>query len=461
MNAALPPGWVQEEGPDDTWVLAHPPVPEGHFRPNLVIRIGRNDGHPLEWVATTGLAATMAQFAALHVLSVDEWPKVFDPSLGRAVPGRRQRFVYQGEGQTVCVDRWIWVLGAGLVEATGSYALEDHTGQKTLIEYLVDQLTITGHGSNRIPDWAELDRAELDRDRDPRPDVFASQQRETYLEDLSRVAAEQPYRPEGRLLTEAAADLLLSLCGRKKLGRFDLAGNRSAAAELVEAGLLTAEGHVTEKGAACLYPLTDPVARLSLTARRGNEETAADVWIGEGLALLVAGPSFFGPSSEPAYGPGEREVRILPPALLPLVLASWAGVAPAWAMRHDPLVVSEGVFHARVASSSVPAPNAGEAEHRLWAAQWTSWDITHIEANAGFRWLHAGEAGHYSVIPADGGIRLDAQPSSLVWDAIARTVHTAATGAPLDLGADVPSAWLHARSHEDIVHRPGNGAPTR
>ncbi|MCC9205682.1 hypothetical protein [Arthrobacter sp. zg-Y769] len=56
-----------------------------------------------------------------------------------------------------------------------------------------------------------------------------------------------------------------------------------------------------------------------------------------------------------------------------------------------------------------------------------------------------GEAGHYSVIPADRGIRLDAQPSSLVWDAVVRVVHTALTGTELDLSTDVPSAWLYAR----------------
>lgn len=453
VSAVLPPGWEELPGTGSMWILAHPPVPAGRFRPNLVIRAGSNGGASLLRLSTAGLAETMATLAPIHVLSVDEWPKVFDRESGQALPGRRHRFVYEADGHTVCVDRWVWVIGAGVLEATASYALEDHVGQKALFEYLVDQLEMKDHGATHVLDWSGFD---LVTRSDPMPDYFASEQRRTVVEDLSRISAEQPYVPAGMVLPAAAVELFQTLGHREKLGRFDLAGQQEAVRELVRSDLLRESGQATVKGKDYLTPFVDPEARLTLTARRGSEVRNAEVWMASGRALLLADPSF--------YGAGDvigREIRLMRDAHLPLALAAWAGVAPAWPLRHAPLVIDEARFDARVASESAPLPpGSDEAVGRLWNAPWSSWSITHVEAYAGFRWLHAAEAGHYSVIPVDGGMRLDAQPSSLVWDAIVRTVHTAATGAQLDLGTDVPSAWLHARIPAPAARESGTGSQT-
>lgn len=439
VSAALPPNWEQAPGPEGSWIIAHPPVPEGRFRPNLILRSGKNGGVPLMRIAASGLAATIRELAPIHVLSVDEWPKVFDTERGQSLPGRRHRFVYTAEGHTVCVDRWLWVIGGGVLEATASYALEDHTALKPLFEYLVDQLTVVDHGSTYELQLANIG---LVSGEEPFPDAYASQQRNTPVEDLMPIAAGQQYSEAGILLTGAAGDLFHSLSGRGGLGRFELSGSGREAAELVAAGLVTEQGKLTEMGEAFLAPCGNSVGRLRAEAHRNGAESVAEVWIGEDLALISASPSFYG-SSLP--GEGRRELRLLKSTDAALVLASWAGIGPAWTMQHDPLVIDVATFNARVAGVEVPVPSSTEAVTRLWQAPWTEWSITHLEANAGFRWLHAGEAGHYSVIPADGGIRLDAQPSSLVWDAVVRVVHTALTGTELDLSTDVPSAWLHAR----------------
>lgn len=445
VSAALPPGWEQMQGPQGSWVLIHPPVPQGQFRPNLVIRSGNSNGVPLMRIAASGLAETRQAISPLHVLAVDEWPKVFDRHLGQALPGRRHRYLYRADGQTVCVDRWLWVVGAGVVEATASYALQDHTGMKALFEYLVDQLEAEGHGVTHELGMSAL---VLVAGEKPGPDLFASEQRGTPVEDLSGIAAEQPYEVAGHLLSGPAVELFQSLAGRSGLGRFDLAGHQGAVGELSAAGLVTPQGQVTEAGQLFLRPLARTDGSLAVSARRGGTTTDLQVWIGDGLAMLSAGPSFF---DRARTQEGERELLLTSSADAARVLASWAGIGPAWPIQHCPLVIDPGTFESRVDSNAVPAPHGTEAVNRLWQAPWTEWSITHIEANAGFRWLNAGPAGHYSVIPADGGTRLDAQPSSLVWDAIARVVHTAATGVELDLSTDVPSSWLHARAAAGTV----------
>ena len=321
LSAVLPPGWEQQPGTGSMWILAHPPVPAGRFRPNLVIRAGSNGGASLLRLSTAGLAETMATLAPIHVLSVDEWPKVFDRGSGQALPGRRHRFVYEADGHSVCVDRWVWVIGAGVLEATASYALEDHVGQKALFEYLVDQLEFKDHGATHVLDWSGFD---LVTRSDPMPDFFASEQRRTVVEDVSRISAEQPYVPAGKVMAVPAVELFQTLGHRGKLGRFDLAGQQEAVRELIRADLLTESGRATAKGKDYLTPYTDPAARLTLTAQRGSEVRNAEVWLGAGHALLLADRSFYGTGDQTG-----REVRLMRDAHLPLALAAWAGVAPA------------------------------------------------------------------------------------------------------------------------------------
>lgn len=137
-----PGDWEVLEKTPQFLAVAFPAVPEGVFRPSLVVRSEPGNGASILRLSTAGLAATMVRFDELHVISSDYWPKP-GPGGGRGtVPGRRHRFVYLAGLHTVCVDRWIWAGASRSVEATASYAVEQHTGLKPLFDHLIAGLRL-------------------------------------------------------------------------------------------------------------------------------------------------------------------------------------------------------------------------------------------------------------------------------------------------------------------------------
>lgn len=142
ITVSRPADWEVLEKTPQFLAVASPPVPEGIFRPSLVVRSEPGNGASILRLSTAGLAATMVQFEDLHVISSEDWPKPGPRPGGQAVPGRRHRFVYLAGPHTVCVDRWIWTGTSRSVEATASYAVEQHTGLKLLFEHLVAGLQL-------------------------------------------------------------------------------------------------------------------------------------------------------------------------------------------------------------------------------------------------------------------------------------------------------------------------------
>lgn len=264
---------------------------------------------------------------------------------------------------------------------------------------------------------------------EPRLDGFVSSRAGEPREDLSGFAREQPYRTRGLILSQEAVEVLSSLTGRGRLGRFELRGHREAVAELAAAGLLTEEGQVTPVGGEHLRPWNHPVATLSLTAGNAALSSGMQAWLGEGLALVSAGPSV--PAPDGKVRPGTTELDLMAVSALAYRIASWAGIAPAWSVQQDSLELDAGLFAARLQSADVPAPaGLDPSAVRLWEQEWYGWNIQHLESGTACNWLNAGAAGHYRAAPGAGGrVVLQAEPSSAVWDTVVRLIHAAVTGA--------------------------------
>jgi hypothetical protein len=129
--------WERLEERQAAMVLAHPAVPYGVFRPNLVVRIEPADGATMTRLSTAALASTMKVWDDVHVIANDE-------ALKGGLRGRKQKFVYQVRDQTVCVDRWLWLAAGDAVEMTASYSVDQLVGLEPLFNHMVDRARFHG-----------------------------------------------------------------------------------------------------------------------------------------------------------------------------------------------------------------------------------------------------------------------------------------------------------------------------
>lgn len=420
-----PADWEQLDGPAGSVVLAHPPVPRGLFRPNLVIRRSKAGGTTLPRLSTAALAGTLT-LPGTHIVSSDLWQQPLEPG-GELVEGRLQRFVRVTEGQAVCVDRWLFSDDVDMIEATASYGLEQHPGMRPLFEDLVFQLRRAA-----VPGLeAEGDQAADVAADEPRHDGLASRLLQTPVEDLSPLRTEQEYRPSGRIVNPESLSLLLSMANRDALGRFDAAGAKEPVAELQAQGILKGR-RLSAAGVELVQPLRGLQAQFTVSAVGLDGATGMDAWLGGGAALVAAGPS---PSQlkSTAIPHGSCELLSIDAAALPVFLAKWLSMVPAWTVGQHPLRLSGELFDRRLnAGPGVGAPEGlNDAEARMWAQPWLGWNVEHVHSGRKLGWVTAGDAGPFlaTADPRSGEVALEPEPVSAVWDSLVGFVLAAAQGA--------------------------------
>ena len=426
-----PEGWEQLDAPADSVVLAHPPVPEGHFRPNLVLRRNESDSVSLPRLSTAALAGTLV-LPGTHIISTELWHQQLDPQ-GALVEGRQQRFVRVAEGQVVCVDRWLFCDCGGSLEATASYALEQHTGMRPLFEDMVFQMRraapVAAAPVAAAPAAAGAPASPAGAQ--PRLDPAASRLLQTAAEDLAPLRAEQRHRVSGQIIAPESLSLLLSMANRDALGRFDAAGAGESAAQLQALGLLDGR-RLTPSGRKFVQPLRGLQAQFTVSAVGPDGSTGMDAWLGAGSALVAAGPSASGLQST-VMPLGSCELLCIDAAALPVFLAKWLPLVPAWTAGQYPLRLSGDLFERRLnGGSAVEAPEGlGEAEARMWAQPWVGWNVEHVHSGRKLGWVTAGDAGPFlaTADPRNGGVALEPEPAAAVWDTLVSFILAAAQGA--------------------------------
>lgn len=400
--------WQRLDERGAAMVLAHPEVPAGTFRPNLVLRIGQSEGGSLATLSTRALIATLQSFDSAHVVSHEE------ATLGEH-PARRQKFTYDQGGQAVCVDRWFCVLGDLSIEITSSFAPDQMIGMESLLHRMVSLAQVAP--VRLAPLHATLP--------EPALDVVASQHLGRPLEDLSRVAAVQPYRSQGPIISDASLEMLLQSADRGRAGVTDRLRRRAELAELSSAGLLSRSGEMNEAGRRLVAPLQGRPFSFTVGAQHAGMATAVQVWVGTADALLVSGPAPAAAPTAPAPAPGQVQVDLVSSAQLPSTLASWLGVGPAWSYVGEHLAITPQAFERRLErgpAGSAPASDPGLV--RLWDQPWLAWTVQETGAPVPeHTWLSAGTAGqHLAYINAAGSMELEPFASSAVWSVLARFV---------------------------------------
>lgn len=416
-----PESWEQLDGPAGSVVLAHPPVPEGHFRPNLVLRRSGSDPVSLPRLSTAALAGTLV-LPGTHIISSELWHQQLEPQ-GPLVEGRQQRFVRVAEGQVVCVDRWLFSDTEGSLEATASYALEQHTGMRLLFEDMVFQMRRAAPpaaGAPASPTGAE-----------PRFDSTASRLLQTAAEDLGPLRTEQEHHASGQVIGPESLSLLLSMANRDALGRFDAAGAREPIAQLKDLGLLDGR-RLTPEGKKFVQPLRGLQAQFTVSAVGPDGSTGMDAWLGAGAALVAAGPA--ASALQTTVIPyGSCELLSIDAAALPVFLAKWLPLVPAWTVGQYPLRLAGDLFERRLNEGSAvePPEGLGEAEARMWAQPWVGWNVEHVHSGRRLGWVTAGQAGPFlaTADPGNGDVVLEPEPVSAVWDTLVNFILAAAQGA--------------------------------
>ena len=215
------------------------------------------------------------------------------------------------------------------------------------------------------------------------------------LEDLSKIAAAQPFRSQGPSLPRDDLDVLT----RAARARWRSVGATPA---LAEAGLMDDTG-VTSDGQTVVSLLTGATGRVRVESGRGRAPLTLDVYLRDGLALTLATSSPAALADAP-HGDDLLAVAstvgldILDTAAVPAHIASWVGLAPAWSLATAPTEIREDLVLARVDDPGTPPPAGADAHLRhVWEQPWYMWTLRASGSEHGLLMVQAGAAGCFVV----------------------------------------------------------------
>jgi hypothetical protein len=256
---------------------------------------------------------------------------------------------------------------------------------------------------------------------EPRLDPFATAYAGRPLEDLSRIPALQPFRSDGPTVPYRAVETLA------RASRGTLAGaEASLLAALVDAELAADDGTLTENGRLVAGGWAESRAQLVVNAFTLGARTGLEARIAAGHCVLAAGPSAAELIAGQVPDPGPVRVQIASLTALPLLVASWVGLAPAWQFAVSPDRLPAALVDARVADPAVPCPaEADENLRQMWAQPWVDWRVQTTPNGNTVGYLAAGERGQFLTWVEGDRRVLSARPPMHVWRDLIRLVEVA------------------------------------
>lgn len=261
----------------------------------------------------------------------------------------------------------------------------------------------------------------------PRLDEYVARHGER-MEDLSGITAAQPYRPRGPQLSTLGVELLArKLVGGARLHR--RTGEENAQLDrLTEAGLLHDRRRLTESGMTVARTLVRRKAHVRIGVAQGLAPLSVQAYLAGDHAVIVA------TESPAAWRGRERSGADVTAATtvwldfcdvsyVPVALASWVGLSPAWSFRTRPEWLEDDLVRQRLDDPSTPPPDdADEHLRRMWAQPWFLWTLTG-SGMEGLLMIDAGVAGQYSWSGREGTrVQLQRAPALFVWQLMAERI---------------------------------------
>lgn len=256
------------------------------------------------------------------------------------------------------------------------------------------------------------------------------------LEDLSDIVPAQPYLSTGPCLGISARELLVTLADRGRLGWLDMRRKPAGVQDLVEVGAITPRGRLTPEGEHLVAPLRRLSASVVVDARHGRHSSGLRVHLGDGRAVVSAGPSSHelrdrdaDPSAqEPVTDQEDRSrVEVVDNEAVPEVIARWMGLRPAWSAALHPEQFPAATLEARLVDAATPPP--AEADDHFLRAWRQPWVVLTLDIEpGGFRLVlvNAGTAGFHTCGTTDAGQAvLRPLPSAELWAVLVEQIGVA------------------------------------
>lgn len=407
-----PADWTRLDHARDgqaTMVLAHPEVPAGHYRPTIVVRAQPTSGS-LPALGAQGIAGMLGGVPGSHCMAHDRGTVA-------GTPARGQLFVFDGGSHTVVVDRWLFFAGADAVEVSAMCTVEQQEQVSPVLSAVLAGVGLT----ERSPGGAMPEPL-----RDPPRDPFLQRRSGLDVESLGKVHRAQPYRPVGPVLSDDAFRLALDHIGQRRIGRTLLAGQPNEGAELVAARLMEPDGTLTRAFEMIAAPRAEERRHIRIEGVYGTQHTQLDAWAGNGSVLVASRAShaqLVHGHQEHAVPPGSVRLEVVREGSLPLVIAAWAGLAPAWTVMGSVDRLPMDVFMQRLEGGGHPPANADDVLLRLWEQPWFAWRFTMPDLGMQRSWLNAGEAGHFATgRTPEGEMMIQPTPSGHVWKTMSQEI---------------------------------------
>lgn len=400
----------------DAVVVSHPDV-EGFFRPNLVVR-RTLDHRSLPEISAAALKTALLTLENCHVFANE-------PMILNGHPARAQRFVCDAGGYSLVVDRWLTTDGVSAIELTASYSVVQSLDMTLAMSNIAASL--------RVEPSEETEAGASPAERSPRLDDFAGGVAGQPLETLDRFSSGQHYVSEGPVLSLSTINFLTERSGERRVGRLEWKRYANEVDELRRSGLMDSSGRFSGELLSYLIPVRTCRFTLQCAGEQPGEGSHLTLWVGDGAVLVAAGSSHaalvFG-NPEGRVPEGYARLDLVGMEGVPGVVASWAGVAPAYSVpARSPEVHGEALN--RRMEGKTPVPRDDAALRRMWDQPWFRWSWRIEPLGAGADLLNAAAAGHYlPVVVADGAVALGALKSGDLWDGLVHTYVSALAELP-------------------------------
>ncbi|WP_168582329.1 hypothetical protein [Gephyromycinifex aptenodytis] len=196
--------------------------------------------------------------------------------------------------------------------------------------------------------------------------------------------------------------------------------------ELAARGWTNEDGEPTAKAVELDRQLRAHGDVLHLSAADASGVVQGWIHCGADQAVVIVGPTQR--PSNVAQNPFSRQgglpepqadvmVDVVSLDAVPLLLARWGGLSPAWSDLEPLTLVDTDVLSRRVADASEPAlPEADADLARLWERPWTWWSVATASREVDLQYINAADCGQF--MPRrndDGTTALMARPCNLVW----------------------------------------------
>jgi hypothetical protein len=247
------------------------------------------------------------------------------------------------------------------------------------------------------------------------------------VEDLSRIAAAQLYRPSGAEITRDSLGMLVDAVRKPVRPRRVLpegVARRVQREQLQRAELLDADGALTEYGRDLGGLLARHAHQVRVEATDGRAAFSFSAFgsLGRYLTVATAPPTTFrgrSPASGREVVDTARNLRldVVHHSRLPAEIVSWLGIGPGWSMATNPLDLPESLVTARLDDPlTAPPEDADEHLREVWRQPWFSWTLNTSSGRPGLAMIDAGPRGQFTLTARPGKLlEVAAAPSHLVW----------------------------------------------